>query len=164
MKWYFRYIGWNKINVTKINFTCFSFAIFITAFRTFKCSDSWVWVCGSHYIALCCFNLPCPICSCLYCSNDWNFVLLSVVPLVTQMVKNLPVTWETQVRSLGREAPLEKGMATHCTLAWRIPWTEEPGGLQSMGSQRGRHDWATNTYEHMPPVLLLLFKISWLFF
>ena len=74
------------------------------------------------------------------CSNDWNFVLLSVVPLVTQMVKNLPVTWETQVRSLGQEAPLEKGMATHCTLAWRIPRTEEPGGLQSMGSQRGRHD------------------------
>ena len=105
-----------------------------------------VWVCGSHYIALCCFNPPCPICSCLYCSNDWNFVLLSVVPLVTQMVKNLPVTWETQVRSVGREAPLEKGMATHSTLAWRIPWTEEPGGLQSMGSQRGRHDWATNIY------------------
>ena len=67
------------------------------------------------------------------------------------MVKNPPVTWETQVRSLGREAPLEEGMATHSsTLAGRIPWTEEPGGLQSVGSQRGRHDWATNTCEHTP--------------
>ena len=50
------------------------------------------------------------------------------------MAKNLPVIQETQVRSLGQEDPLEKGMATHSsTLAWRIPWTEEPGGLQSMG-------------------------------
>ena len=70
-------------------------------------------VCGSHYVVLCCFNLPCPVYSCLYCSRDWNFVLLSVVPLVTQMVKNLPVMWETQVRSLGWENPLEKGMETH---------------------------------------------------
>ena len=63
------------------------------------------------------------------------------------MVKNLPVIQETQVRSLGQEDPLEKGMAIHSsTFAWRIPWTEEPGGLQSMGSQRVRHDWATNTY------------------
>ena len=54
---------------------------------------------------------------------------------VPQMVKNLPAMRETQVRSLGQEDPLEKGMATHCSvLAWRIPWTEEPGGLQSMGS------------------------------
>ena len=51
-------------------------------------------------------------------------------------VKNLPAVQETQVQSLGREDPLEKGMATHSSiLAWRIPWTEEPGGLQSMGSQ-----------------------------
>ena len=56
------------------------------------------------------------------------------------MVKNLPAMQETQVRSLGQEDPLEKEMATHSSiLAWRIPWTEEPGGLQSMGSQRGRH-------------------------
>ena len=54
--------------------------------------------------------------------------------LVAQMVKNLPAMWETWVRSLGREDPLERGMATHYSiLAWRIPWTEEPGGLQSMG-------------------------------
>ena len=56
--------------------------------------------------------------------------------LVAQMVKNLCAMQETQVRSLGRDDPLEKGMATHSsTLAWEIPWTEEPGGLQSMGSQ-----------------------------
>ena len=61
-------------------------------------------------------------------------------------VKNLPVKQETWVRSLGQEDPLEKGMATHSSiLAWRIAWTEEPGGLQSMGSQRVRHDWATDT-------------------
>ena len=57
------------------------------------------------------------------------------------MVKNLPAVWETQVRSLGWEDPLEKGMATHSSiLAWRIPWTEESGGLQFMGSQRVGHD------------------------
>ena len=56
--------------------------------------------------------------------------------LGAQMVKNLPSVQETQVQSLGQEDPLEKGMATHSSiLAWRIPWTEEPGGLQSMGSQ-----------------------------
>ena len=54
--------------------------------------------------------------------------------------------WETRVRSLGQEDPLEKGMATHSSiLACRIPWTEEPSGLQSVGSQRVRHDWTTNT-------------------
>ena len=57
------------------------------------------------------------------------------------MVKNLPAVQESRVRSLGREDPLEKGMATHSSiLAWRIPWTEEPDGLQSMGSQRVGHD------------------------
>ena len=57
------------------------------------------------------------------------------------MVKNLPAMWKTCVHSLGKEGPLEKGMATHSSiLAWRIPWTEEPGDLQPMGSQRIRHD------------------------
>ena len=61
--------------------------------------------------------------------------------LVAQMVKRLPTMLETQVPSLGQENPLEKEMATHSSiLAWEIPWTEEPGGLQSMGSQRVRHD------------------------
>ena len=57
--------------------------------------------------------------------------------LVAQMVKNLPARQETWVPSLGGEDPLEKGLATHSSiLAWKIPWTEEPGGLQSIGSQR----------------------------
>ena len=61
--------------------------------------------------------------------------------LVAQMVKSLPVMRETWVQSLGREDPLEKQIATHSSiLAWRIPWTEEPGGLQSVGSQRVGHD------------------------
>ena len=59
---------------------------------------------------------------------------------MAQMVKNLPEMQETWVRSLGWEDPPEKGMATHPSiLAWRIPWTEEPGKLQSMGSQRVGH-------------------------
>ena len=62
-------------------------------------------------------------------------------PLVTQTVNNLPAIRETQVQSLGWEDPLEKEMATHSSiLAWEIPWTEEPGGLQSLGSQRVGHD------------------------
>ena len=55
------------------------------------------------------------------------------------MVKNLLAMQETQVRTFGQEDPLKEGMATHCSvLAWRIPWTEEPGGLQSMGSQKSQ--------------------------
>ena len=60
------------------------------------------------------------------------------------MVKNLPAMQEMWVQSLGLEDPLEKEIATHSSiLAWEIPWTEKPGGLQSMGSQRVRHDVAT---------------------
>ena len=60
---------------------------------------------------------------------------------VAQMVKNLPAMQETRVRFLGWEVPLEKGMAIHASiLAWRIPWTEKPGGLQSVGLQRVGHD------------------------
>ena len=66
--------------------------------------------------------------------------------LVVQMIKNLPAVWETRVRSLGQEDALEEGMATHShILTWKIPRTEEPGGLQSIGSQRVRHDWTTNS-------------------
>ena len=62
-------------------------------------------------------------------------------PLVAQRVKRLPTMWETQVQSLGWEDLLEKEMATHSSsLAWKIPWTEEPGRLQSMGSQRVGHN------------------------
>ena len=61
------------------------------------------------------------------------------------MVKHLPTVWEAWVRSLGWEDPLEKEMATHSsTLAWKISWTEEPSRLQSVGSQRVRHDWVTS--------------------
>ena len=66
---------------------------------------------------------------------------LNRASLVAQMVKYPPAMQETQVQSLGQEDPLEKGMATHSSiLVWRIPWTEEPGRLQSMGSQKVRHD------------------------
>jgi len=66
---------------------------------------------------------------------------IRVLSLVAQMVKHLPAFWETPVRSLGKEDPLEKEMATHsCTLAWKVSRTEEPGRLQSVGSRRVGHD------------------------
>ena len=65
-----------------------------------------------------------------------------------QVVKNLPVMREIWVQSLGWEDPLEEGMATHSSfLAWRIPWTEEPGGLQSLGLQRVGHNLATKQQQ-----------------
>ena len=81
---------------------------------------------------------------------EWESVIAGSLALqaslVAQMVKGLPAMQETQVQCLGQEDPLEKEMATHSSiLALRIPWTEEPGGPQPMGSQRVRHDWATNT-------------------
>ena len=98
--------------------------------------------------------------------------------LVAQRVKNLPAMWETWVRSLGQEDPLEKGMATHSSiLAGRIPRTEEPGGLWSMGLQRIRHDWATKhssssclhtgyifCLEYSSPLQVHLGKSSWIYF
>ena len=67
--------------------------------------------------------------------------------MVAQTVKNLSAMQETQVQSLGQEDPLQEGMASHSSmLAWRIPWTEEPGGLQSMELQRIGHDWGTNAF------------------
>ena len=61
--------------------------------------------------------------------------------MAVQMVKNLPAMWETQVQSLGQEDPLEKEMVAHSSIiAWRIPWTEEPGGLQSLVSPRVKHN------------------------
>ena len=63
------------------------------------------------------------------------------------MVKNLVAMQETRAQSLSREDPLEKEMATYSSIvAWEIPWTEEPGGLYSMGLQRVGHDWVTNTH------------------
>ena len=85
--------------------------------------------------------------------------LIALVPsywwasLVAQTVKNLPAMWETWVWSLGQEDPLEKGMATHLAIpAWTIPCTEQPGGLQSMGSWRVRCDWVTNTFTFLQAV------------
>jgi len=75
-------------------------------------------------------------------------------------------TKETWIQSLGWEDPLGNGMATHSSiLAWRISWTEEPGGLQLVGSQRVGHDWASNTHSYFSYFLLLFLpysiKISW---
>ena len=68
-------------------------------------------------------------------------------PLVAQTVKNLPAMQESQVLSLGWEDSLEKGMASHSSiLAWKILWTEKPGGLESMGLLRVGHNWVTNTF------------------
>ena len=76
----------------------------------------------------------------------WKLILGA--SLVAQMVKNLPVMQETRVQSLGWKDPLEEEMTTHSSiLAWRIPWTEEPGGLQSIESQRVGHHWVTNTHS-----------------
>ena len=78
--------------------------------------------------------------------QEWSCVapasrLIKVASLVAQRLKRLPPMRETQVRSLGWEDPLQKEMVTHSSiLAWRIPWTEKPGRLKSMGSQRVRHD------------------------
>ena len=97
--------------------------------------------------------------TCIWTNGKWrnfswivlcSFICMNGAPLVAQMVKNLPAMWETWVRSLDQQDPLEKGMATYSSvLAWRILWTEEPGGLQSMGSQRVGHDWATNTHTQL---------------
>ena len=80
----------------------------------------------------------------LECPHVLGLVIFNRVnraSLVAQRVKRLPAMWETRVRSLGREDPLEKEMATHSSiLAWKSPWTEKPDRLQSMGSQRVRHD------------------------
>ena len=77
------------------------------------------------------------------------------------MVKNLPAMQETWVRSLGREDPLEKGMATHSgILAWRIPWIEEPGRLPSMGSQRDTIKQLTLHFQNKYTHVFILFILS----
>ena len=76
---------------------------------------------------------------------------------MAQIVENLPAVGETYVRSLAQEHTLEKEMATHSSiLAWRMPWTEEPGGLQSMGSQRVRHEFGD--FPGCPVVRTLCFS------
>ena len=80
-----------------------------------------------------------------FCRLPFYFWLFLSTSLVAQMVKCLPTMQETRVQSLGLEDPLEKEMATHSSiLVWKIPWTEKPGWLLSMGSQRVGHDWVTS--------------------
>ena len=82
---------------------------------------------------------------------------------MAQTVKNVPPTQETQNHFLGWEDPLKKGMATHSSiLAWRIPWTEEPGGLQSMGLQRVGNDLVTNTHTVTIVNNTVLYTCKWL--
>ena len=89
-------------------------------------------------------------------SNTFFKGVYILISLVAQMVKHLPTMWETRVQSLGWEDLLEKERATHSSiLAWKIPWTEKPGELQSMGSQRVRDDWATSLH------ILLSFEKHW---
>ena len=91
----------------------------------------------------------------LYILFPWSICLFTCqyhnwTSLVAQTVKNPPAMQETWVQSLGLEDPLEKDMVIHSSiLAWRILWTQEPGGLQSMGLQKAGHDWATNI-THTP--------------
>ena len=90
--------------------------------------------------------------------------------LVAQMVKNMPAMQEARVWFLGGKDPLEKGIATHSSIfAWKILCTEEPGGLQSMGLQKVRHNWATNIFTfkvptippiHLPKAISFLMMIS----
>ena len=107
---------------------------------------------SSHPLPLPQSPKDCSVHQCLFCytfpkllltpgSCFWSFLSLARSSLVAQSVQSLPTMWESQVQSLGQEDPLEKEMVTHCSiLAWRIPQTEEPGRLQSMGSQRVRQD------------------------
>ena len=76
--------------------------------------------------------------------------MTSRASLVAQMVKSMTTMWETWVRSLSWEDPLEKGTTPSSILAWKIPWTEETGGLYLIGSQRVRHDWV-HTYTDAKP-------------
>ena len=100
---------------------------------------------SSSFICCCQFLLSSFICSIFLCLFILSNLLYLRSSLVAQMVKHLSTMWETWVWSLGQEDPLEKEMGIHSsTIAWKIPWTEEPGWLQSMGSQRVRHDWETS--------------------
>ena len=96
--------------------------------------------CLSYYFNLNSFKLF-SINLCYQCIDNSSDYIYRWASLVAQIVKNLPAIQETWVRFLGQEDPLEKGMATHCSiLAWRIPWIEETGRLQSMRSQRVGHN------------------------
>ena len=107
--------------------------------------DHGAWACDAVFMCPDRLPLSLPSWPCAYEGSKG----VQRAPLGAQTVENLPAMQETQVQSLGREDPLEKGIATHSSiLAWRVPWTEEPGGLQSMGLQRVGHDWMTHTDTH----------------
>ena len=104
----------------------------------------------TNYIIIYMYVLHSLMCIYVYIYTFYLYVCRHGFPFivwVAQMVKKLPAVQEIWVLSLGQEAALEKRMATHSNiLAWRIPGTEEPGGLQSMGLQRVGHDWMTDTF------------------
>ena len=116
------------------------------------CARAYVCVCVPASVCVCvrayvCVFVPARVCVCVcvcVCSGCRNFCTLALTDrtsLVAQVVKHLPPMRETWARSLGQEDPLVKEMATHSsTLAWRIPWTAEPGRLQSMRLQRAGQD------------------------
>ena len=119
----------------------FSLSSFALIKRLFSYSSlSAIRVVSSAYLRLLIFfqAILIPVCA----SSSLAFhMMYSRASLVAQRLKRLPATWETWVRSLGREDPLEKEMPTHSSiLAWRIPWREESGRLQTMGSQRVGHN------------------------
>ena len=141
-----------------------------------------MWLSGLYPFGLCSFCAYYSLCNNLYPTGETvaYFMFLEVLPwkhkkkeawkiklsmlegLWTSfvVVKILPAMQETQVQSLGPEESLEKGMATHSSiLAWRIPWIEEPGSLQSMEPQRVGHDWATYTHMHRSTFVLLVPRI-----
>ena len=121
-----------------------------------------------YYWMLCIICMGSSLCSYTICKKKKKItVYLDTVEslinlrdphLVAQPVKNLPAMQETQVQSLGWEDTLEKATATHSSIfAWRIPWTEDPGGLYSIGSQTVWHDWVTNNYHKLNFVIILAF-------
>ena len=142
--------------------------------------DSYAWWCISNwrstyihtythihiykYICPCLFKLSTPTKlsndkRTLFCGSSKCF--FCGTSLVAQMVKRLSTMQETWVWALGWEDPLEKEMAIHSsTIAWKIPWTEEPGRLQFMGSQRVRHDWATSLSKCLGKTLIPFSLVS----
>ena len=120
------------------NWVCLMFCMI--RLHTFSCNTK-QWGCVYPGAA-------CEVAHHFYLSHYLCFTLITwCASLVAQLVKNLPAVRETQVWPLGREDPLEKETTIHSSiLVWKISWTQEPGGLQSMGLLRVGHDWATNTY------------------
>ena len=107
---------------------------------------------GNDVLSICHFIL-----NGIYWTVSPRHAIFLVASLVVRMGKNLPAVQETQVQSLDQEDPLEGEMATHSSLlAWRIPWAEEPGRLQSTGSQRGKHDLVTKQQQIQSYMTLLI--------